>query len=90
MNYEILTKAGVSKALFAEMVGVSHVAVYGWLHGRCKPHALREKKVKKVLTVIERAVECGDLPVTVGSGENPTDLIVAAISKHLDAARSPK
>lgn len=90
MNFDILSKSGVSKSLFADVIGVSHASVCHWIAKRCSPHPLRAKKIKRVLNAIERAVECGDLPATVGAKEDPTDLILAAIAKQLDAARAPK
>lgn len=84
MNFNILKTAAIPKTLFAQLVGVSHAAVSHW-EKEGGVHPLREKKVKKLLGAIERAVAAKDLPIP---GKGSVELIekrVAAIKKHLDA-----
>lgn len=94
LNFQIIQNAGISAAELAllvrykdpngEMRAVSRVAVYRWVLGHAKPSELLYPRVAKILSLLETAVEAGDLPLKLGTPRNKRKaLIVQAIGKHL-------
>ena len=57
----VLKLAGLTVSEFAELCGVSRVAVYKWAEGSAI-HPLRKQKVEKLLAAIASATQDKDFP----------------------------
>lgn len=67
MDFSIITKAGLTRAEAASIVGVSEVMVWKWVHGEAEPRntyrglPLR-RRTEIFLNTLERLVAKGQLP----------------------------
>lgn len=59
---KIVKSAGIHVEEFAELCGVSRVAVYAWLNGR-PINPLRKPRIDKLCGALKSAVDAGDLPI---------------------------
>lgn len=64
--FGILKTADIKPAEFALIVGVKRVAVYNWLAGRSKPHALIAPRVTRTLELLKKMVDADKLPLREG------------------------
>lgn len=63
--FELAKKVSVQPHDFAKALGLNRSTVSLWYNGHSKPHYLLTKKVASLLDVIEKAVEAGELPISV-------------------------
>ena len=67
MNYDLITKAGLTRQEFADLIGVSHVMVWKWEKQGVVPRetwngAPLRKRVEVALTILDKLIEKGQLP----------------------------
>ena len=62
-DFAVLERAGITQQQFADLVGVSRVTVYTWMHARFKPRPSMRLRIERVLSLLQRAVTEGRLPV---------------------------
>ena len=79
--------SGIYVREFAELCGVTRIAVYAWLDGGAI-HLARKRRVDKVLEAMASAVEAGDLPIKRPSKKfvdqtAQTKVVTDIIVKHL-------
>jgi transcriptional regulator with XRE-family HTH domain len=78
---EILDRAGVTKKLFAELVGVSYTYVWYWENNRRSMEGPKGLKARKLLEMLSSATARGFLQ----EGECATKATVVAAIKQLSA-----
>lgn len=61
----ILKRAGLGPSDVARLTGVTRVAATRWLNGTSAPGAHTRGAAQKLVDVVTRAVEAGELPVPV-------------------------
>jgi predicted transcriptional regulator len=62
--FEIIKTAKLTPSNVAKLLNVSRVAVSLWVNGHSAPHKLIERRVERLLTAVEAAVNRGDLPIS--------------------------
>lgn len=87
-NYEkfegLLNKAKITKAEAAKLFKVSRPTIYTWCAGHPPTQGLLISNNERLVKVIERAIEHGDLPLaTTIESDRRMDYIVAALRRHL-------
>lgn len=90
MDFEIIRKAGLQQAEFAELAGVSRETVNTWARGKMAPHRYIKPKVATLLKLVAQAVEHEKLPLPkelpkVDRVEAVRDLIRAAVTPSTPA-----
>lgn len=76
--FKVLEAAGMTPANVARLLNASRVTVSLWVNGHSKPHHLIERRVHRLLSAVESAVNAGDLPI---SGDVPRKNRHAEIAK---------
>ena len=80
-DFTVLTRAGITQAQFAELIGVSRITVNTWVRKRFTPHPTLRPRVTEALKKLREAVREGSLPV-------PEDSHARAVAQRLRAVRS--
>jgi transcriptional regulator with XRE-family HTH domain len=62
LDFDVVTRSGVSQKEFADMLGVSRVTVNRWYNGVAQPSRALNKVVRHALKVFELAIEEELLP----------------------------
>jgi transcriptional regulator with XRE-family HTH domain len=62
-DFAVLERAGITQQQFADLVGVSRVTVYTWLHERFKPRPAMRKRIERAIHLLQQATTDGRLPV---------------------------
>lgn len=63
--FELAKKANVLPHDVAKALGLNRITVSLWYNGHSKPHRLLTDKVSSLLDAISKAVEAGELPISV-------------------------
>lgn len=63
MDFTVIERAGITQQQFADLVGVSRVTVYTWLHNRFKPRPAMRARVERALQLLSSAINSQQLPV---------------------------
>lgn len=61
--FDIVKVAKLQPNDLAKLLNVNRITVSMWMNGHSSPHRLLSSRVGKMLDIIRRAVEAGDLPV---------------------------
>ena len=61
-NFDVIERAGISQDEFAQIMDVSRTTAHNWIHGKTKPHRIMDRRLQKLLSRIEDAVEHNRLP----------------------------
>lgn len=62
--FEVLKAAEITPSTIARLLNISRVAVSLWMNGHSQPHRLIERRVNKLLTAIQAAVDAEELPLS--------------------------
>lgn len=82
-DFNVIERAGITQQQFADLVGVSRVTVYTWIHARFKPrHAMRER-IERALKMLNDAVAADKLPVPKVTHKEFVDTQLIQIRKAL-------
>lgn len=63
MDLSVFTRAGLTQREISELVGVSRITVWYWMHKKREPHYLLVDRVDRILENLEAAVAKGELPL---------------------------
>lgn len=81
-----IKQAGLTAAEFAVLVGVKRVAVYNWVAGRSKPHAMVAGRVTLTLRALKKLVEMKKLPMKEGLDKEQRRARVLKLKEVLESA----
>lgn len=95
MDFSVIQKAGLSAAELAFLIrykdadenvrSMTRLSTYRWIVGKVTPNEKVAPRVKKVLSLIQDAVDSGDLPLKLGTPRaDRKRLIAVAIGKQLN------
>jgi hypothetical protein len=98
MDFSIIQKADISAAELAMLIRykdkddnvrtLTRAAVYAWING-AKPNEKLYMRVDKVLSLVQAAVNAGDLPLKLGTPRAERKrLILGAVGKQLNLAKT--
>jgi len=86
MDISIVTKAGITKSEFARIMRTSRTTVHSWMSGG-GVHAMIVGRLRRMMTIIGKAVEAGDLPLAKDMPrKDRAHAIAAALKKHNTAS----
>jgi transcriptional regulator with XRE-family HTH domain len=62
-DFSLIQRAGLSQGQFAELVGTARVTVNLWVRGKYSPRKPMDRRVKRALDLLQKAIDEGTLPV---------------------------
>lgn len=65
MDFEIVTRAGLSQSEFGQLIGVSRLTAHNYMTGKTEPHKMIQGRVTKVVDLLTKLVVRGTLPTTI-------------------------
>lgn len=97
LDFSVIQRAGLSASELALLIRykdtnnefrpMTRAAVYRWVVGQAEPSVKIFARVNKVLQLIQKAVDAGDLPLKLGTPRaQRKSLIAQAVGKHLHSA----
>ena len=95
MDFSVIQRADLSAAEFAFLIrykdaeenvrSMTRLSTYRWLTGKAAPNDKVAPRVKRVMSLIQDAIDAGDLPLKLGTPRaDRKRLIAVAIGKQLN------
>lgn len=79
----LLDKADISVSNAAVIFKTTRVTIYSWCEGKAPTQLLLLNNTERLIRVIERAVEAGDLPLLDVDPAQKLGKIMSTLRKHL-------
>jgi hypothetical protein len=86
--FTVLRTANILPAYFGRFFGYRRVSVSQWVNGRAEPHTLHRVKVFHDLSVVQRGLKNGDLPVADTPRKDRYERTSRALKRALKAQKS--
>jgi molybdenum cofactor biosynthesis enzyme MoaA len=87
--FELAKKANVLPHDVAKALGLNRITVSLWYNGHSKPHRLLTDKVSSLLDAISKAVDAGELPISVDVDRRERrNEVHKVLMKYMDSAET--